>query len=165
MNLEHLSRTQKLTISGLMMALYIVVLYTTQSFSFGPYQIRIATSLYAVSYLCPFLIIPMGLANLTANFLFGGLGILDIVGGGIVGIVTTSLIVLIKRMHWNTALIALPIIAIPGLGVAIWLSYLLQIPYPPLALSLCIGQTVPGLCGVLLVKALHRIFYERSVQA
>ena len=63
MNLEHLSTTQKLIISGLMMALYIVVLYTTQSFSFGPYQIRIATSLYAVSYLCPFLIIPMGLAS------------------------------------------------------------------------------------------------------
>ena len=77
MNLEHLSTTQKLTISGLMMALYIVVLYTTQSFSFGAYQIRIATSLYAVSYLCPFLIIPMGLANMLANFLFGGLGILD----------------------------------------------------------------------------------------
>ncbi len=164
MNLEHLSTTQKLTISGLMMALYIVVLYTTQSFSFGAYQIRIATSLYAVSYLCPFLIIPMGLANMLANFLFGGLGILDIVGGCIVGLLTTTLIVLIRRFRWNTAFIAIPIIAVPGLGVAVWLSYLLNIPYPALALSLCIGQTVPGLCGVLLVKVLHRLFYERSVR-
>ncbi len=164
MNLDHLSPTQKLTISGLMMALYIVVLYATQSFSFGPYQIRIATSLYAVSYLCPFLIIPMGLANLLANLLFGGLGILDILGGGIVGLLTTALIVLIRRRGWNVALIALPVIAVPGLGVAVWLSYLLRLPYGPLALSLCIGQTVPGLCGVMLVKVLQRLFYERSIR-
>lgn len=164
MRLDHLSATQKLTISGLMMALYIVVLYTTQSFAFGPYQIRIATSLYAVSYLCPFLIIPMGLANLLANLLFGGLGILDILGGGIVGLVTTGLIVLIRRFHWNMALIAIPIIAVPGLGVAVWLSYLLRLPYPALALSLCIGQTVPGICGALLVKALYPLFYERRVR-
>ena len=56
-----LSHVQKLTFSGLMIALYVTVLYLTQSFSFGAYQIRIATSLYALAYLFPFLVVPWGL--------------------------------------------------------------------------------------------------------
>ena len=73
--------TRKLTISAMVVALYIVVLYVTQSVSFGAYQIRIATSLYALAYAFPFLVIPMGIGNLISNFLFGGLGIFDMVGG------------------------------------------------------------------------------------
>lgn len=73
--------TRKLTISAMVVALYIVVLYVTQSVSFGAYQIRIATSLYALAYAFPFLVIPMGIGNLISNFLFGGLGILDMIGG------------------------------------------------------------------------------------
>ena len=43
---ENMSKVQKLTVSAMVMALYVVVLYFTQSFSFGAYQIRIATALY-----------------------------------------------------------------------------------------------------------------------
>ena len=74
---ENMSKAQKLTFSAMIMALYIVVLYFTQSFSFGAYQIRIATSLYGLSYLFPFLVLPLGFANFIANMLFGGLGLLD----------------------------------------------------------------------------------------
>ena len=38
--------TRKLTISAMVVALYIVLIYLTQGISFGAYQIRIATSLY-----------------------------------------------------------------------------------------------------------------------
>ena len=48
---ENMSKVQKLTVSAMVMALYVVVLYFTQSFSFGAYQIRIATALYALAYL------------------------------------------------------------------------------------------------------------------
>lgn len=152
---ENMSKVQKLTFSAMMIALYAVVMYCTQSFVFGAYQIRIATALYGLSYLFPFLIVPLGLANGLSNLL-GGLGLLDIVGGGIVGLVTTLLIVGIRRKKWNKWLIALPIILVPGLGVATWLSYLLKIPYPLMALNLCVGQILPGICGVLLVKVLER---------
>ena len=47
----NMSRVQKLTFSAMVIALYVTVLYFTQSFSFGAYQIRIATALYALSYL------------------------------------------------------------------------------------------------------------------
>ena len=75
---ENMSKVQKLTVSAMVMALYVVVLYFTQSFSFGAYQIRIATALYALAYLFPFLVLPLGFANFIANFLFGGLGLLAV---------------------------------------------------------------------------------------
>lgn len=157
MVIKDMSKVQKLTFSAMVMALYIAVLYCTQSFSFGAYQIRIATSLYALSYLFPFLVLPLGLANFIANMLFGGLGLPDMLGGCLVGIITTSLIVGIRRLNWSRYLIFFPIVLVPGLGVATWLSYLLQMPYSALSVSLCIGQVIPAVCGVFLVKVLERV--------
>ena len=97
-----MSSTKKLTISAMIVALYIVVLYLTQSVSFGAYQIRIATSLYALAYAFPFLMVPMGVANLISNLLFGGLGPLDMFGGFMIGVITTGLIVLIRKYEMNT---------------------------------------------------------------
>ena len=64
---ENLSTTQKLTLSALVMALYVVVMFFTQSFAFGQYQVRIATAIYAMAGLYPFLILPLALANLLSN--------------------------------------------------------------------------------------------------
>ena len=122
-NLAKMSRVQKMTFSAMVMAMYIVILYFTQSFSFGAYQIRIATALYALAYLFPFLVLPLGLANFISNMLFGGFGIVDMAGGCIVGILAAACIVLIRRKNWSRVLIAVPIILVPGLGVAAYLSY------------------------------------------
>lgn len=162
---ENMSKVQKLTLSAMVMALYVVVLYFTQSFSFGAYQIRIATALYALAYLFPFLVLPLGFANFIANFLFGGLGLLDWFGGCFVGIIVTAIIVLIRRKGWSRWLMILPIILVPGLGVSSYLSYLLHVPYSALAVSLCIGQSVPAVCGVVLVNVLQRALYPKATKA
>ena len=162
---ENMSKVQKLTVSAMVMALYVVVLYFTQSFSFGAYQIRIATALYALAYLFPFLVLPLGFANFIANFLFGGLGLLDWFGGCFVGIIVTAIIVLIRRKGWSRWLMILPIILVPGLGVSSYLSYLLHVPYSVLATSLCIGQSVPVVCGVVLVNVLQRALYPKATKA
>ena len=162
---ENMSKFQKLTVSAMVMALYVVVLYFTQSFSFGAYQIRIATALYALAYLFPFLVLPLGFANFIANFLFGGLGLLDWFGGCFVGIIVTAIIVLIRRKGWSRWLMILPIILVPGLGVPSYLSYLLHVPYSVLATSLCIGQSVPAVCGVVLVNVLQRALYPKATKA
>ena len=168
MDIERMSRMQKMTFSAMMMAIYIVVLYLTQSFSFGAYQIRIATSLYALSYLFPFLVFPLGFANLISNMLFGGFGIADMIGGCLVGILTTASIVLIRKKGWNRTFIAVPIVLIP---VSIYflddsdnreihcLFYFLNIPYWLMALNLCIGQLIPAVVGVVLVKVLERVWH------
>ena len=162
---ENMSKVQKLTVSAMVMALYVVVLYFTQSFSFGAYQIRIATALYALAYLFPFLVLPLGFANFIADFLFGGLGLLDWFGGCFVGIIVTAIIVLIRRKGWSRWLMILPIILVPGLGVPSYLSYLLHVPYSVLATSLCIGQSVPAVCGVVLVNVLQRALYPKATKA
>ena len=149
-----MSPTRKIAISGIVMGLYIAIMFGTQSFAFGQYQIRIATSIYSLSAVYPFLVLPLGLSNLLSNVLMGGLGFFDIVGGGTVGIITATSVYLIKKFNLNDWLIAVPIIFGPGLIVPIWLSYILGLPYVPLAISLCIGQLIPGIVGVILVKQL-----------
>ena len=86
MDMKKMTKTQKLAFSAMVMALYIVMMYVTQSFAFGQYQVRIATALYATAYLFPFLVLPLGLSNLLSNVIMGGLGVFDIVGGGLVGL-------------------------------------------------------------------------------
>ena len=153
---QPMKKTQKLTFSGVIIAIYVVVMYFTQSFAFGAYQIRIATTLYALSYLYPFLVLPLGLANLISNLLMGGMGLFDIVGGTFVGIITSSAVYLVHHFRWNKLLIIPPIIAGPGLIVPIWLTGITGMPYPLLALNLCIGQAVPAAAGYFLVTLFEK---------
>lgn len=154
--MKHLSNTQKLTISALFVTSYIILMYFTQSFSFMQYQIRIATALYALSAIFPFLIVPSGIANFLSNTIFGGLGILDMLGGLFVGLLTASLIVLIKKSKLPLYFICLPIIFIPGLVVPMYLHILLNLPYWVLAVNILIGQIPPSLLGYFLVATLEK---------
>ena len=151
--MKKVSNLRKLTISALVIALYVVIMYITQNFAFGQYQIRIATGLYALAYQFPFLIIPLALANLLSNLVMGGLGLFDIIGGFFVGLITTTLIVFIKKLKITSWLAPLPIAIIPAFVVPIWLSIILEIPYWALVLSLSVGQIISAYTlGLLLVK-------------
>ena len=154
MDMKKINQTQKLTLSAMTAAIYIAVMYLTQNFAFGQYQVRIATAIYALSYLFPFLVLPLGLANLLSNLLMGGLGLLDTIGGGLVGVLTAGCCALIRRLQLNESLLAIPVTCIPALGVSLWLSSLLNLPYWALASSLLAGQTICGISGVLLIKLL-----------
>ncbi|MBQ6595246.1 MAG: QueT transporter family protein [Clostridia bacterium] len=158
MDMRKLSSARKLTISGAVMALYIVVMYLTQSFAFGQYQVRIATAIYGTAYLFPFLVVPLGLSNLISNMVMGGLGVFDIVGGGLVGLLTAGSCALLGRRRITEWSVAAPIALIPALGVSLWLSPLLEVPYAALAGSLLVGQVISGFVGALLVKALKRVW-------
>lgn len=131
-------------------------MYFTSGFAFGQYQIRIATSLYALSAVYPFLIIPLALANMLSNILLGGLGILDIVGGFIVGLVTTVAVYLVSKFNLNDIFIGVALVLGPGLVVPIWLSRILNVPYIVLAVSLCIGQLFPAIIGVIIVRQVKK---------
>lgn len=154
MDMKNLNKTQKITVSGVVMALYIVVMYFTQSFAFGQYQVRVATAIYGTAYLFPFLVVPLGLSNLLSNMIMGGLGFFDIVGGGLVGLATAGCCALLGRKHVTAWSVALPIALIPALGVSLWLSGLIGVPYWALAGSLLVGQAIAGAIGAILVKAL-----------
>ena len=161
-DIQNLSKTQKLTISAAVMAIYIVLMYFTQSFAFGQYQVRIATAIYATAYLFPFLVLPLGLSNLLANMLMGGLGVFDIVGGGLVGILTAGSCALLGKYRRSPWFTAVPIALIPALGVSTWLSQILGLPYWALAGSLLVGQAISGLVGAMLVQALARVWKREA---
>lgn len=153
-------RTKKLTLSAMVLALYVVIMWLTQSFSFGAYQIRLATALYSLSYLFPFLVVPLGLANMISNLVLGGMGLPDILGGLVVGILTAFLNYLIRRRGWSPLLTAVPVIIVPGFGVAVWLSGILNIDYFTLAAGLLIGQIIPGILGAVLAVSLKGRFVK-----
>ena len=144
------------------MAVYIVTMYLTQSFAFGQYQVRIATAIYGIAYLFPFLTVPLGLSNLLSNLLMGGLGVFDIVGGGLVGLLTAGCCALAGKKMCPEWTVAIPITLIPALGVSLWLSGLIGVPYFSLAGSLLVGQFICGIVSVLLVHALKRIKEDKE---
>lgn len=151
-----LNKTKKITLSGITIALYVVTMYFTQGFAFGQYQVRLSTSLYSLGYIFPFLVIPMGIANFISNTLMGGLGLFDMFGGAIVGIITTGLSALIKIYKLPKVLLIFPVLLIPSLMVPIWLSILLNLPYGILLSSLLIGQAISSVVGYILVIILEK---------
>ncbi|MEN1760344.1 QueT transporter family protein [Anoxynatronum sibiricum] len=151
--------TRSLTFSAIVIALYVVIMFFTQSFAFGQYQVRIATSLYALAAINPVLIIPLGAANFLSNTILGGLGPMDMIGGFMVGIFTAAGCRYARKVH--LLLVALPIMAIPTLMVPLWLSPLINVPYGILAVSIGVGQVIPGMVGVLMVKYLEGPLSDR----
>ena len=149
-----INSTKKLTISAMVIALYVIIMYVTESFAFGAVQVRIATALYSLSYFFPFLVLPLGLANLLSNIL-GGMGMVDMLGGCGVGIITSFCVYMVRKAKLPFFLVAVPIVLGPGLIVPIWLTSFTGVPYPALAVSLCLGQVAPAILGAAAVKVLE----------
>ena len=92
----------------------------------------------------------------------GGFGMVDAIGGAIVGLVTTGLIVLAKRQGFGNWVLIPIITLVPGLIVPIWLSYFLSVPYWVLVSSLVVGQFVCGVVSYFLINALERVVYRKK---
>ncbi|MCL2422268.1 MAG: QueT transporter family protein [Defluviitaleaceae bacterium] len=148
-----MNKTKIICISGIIMAMYIAIMFATQGFAFGAYQIRIATALYALSYTFPFLVLPLALANMLANAM-GPMGVWDMLGGFAIGLITSGGVYLVRRFNWPMLLVIPIIILAPALVVPIWLSYILSLPYFALVISIGIGQILPAIVGYLLIKML-----------
>lgn len=152
-----LNPTQKLVLSAIIMALYIAILFISQAISFGAVQMRLATALYGLTYIFPFLVVPLSLANAIANS-FGGLGLIDVVGGFCASFLATGSIYLIRKIKLSSWFIVLPILLVPS--VPIWLSALLKLPYVALVINLILGQLVPAILGAVLVHELAKRGYK-----
>lgn len=160
--MKQFNNSQRLTISAISIAMYLALMIGTQGFAFGQYQVRIATALYGLSAIFPFTIPAFTIANFLSNTVMGGFGMVDAIGGAIVGLLTTGLIVLAKRQglgNW----VLIPIITfVPGLIVPIWLSYFLPVPYWVLVSSLVVGQFVCGVVSYFLINALEKVVYKNK---
>ena len=158
MSAFRIDTSKKLTVSAMVMALYVVVMYCTSSFAFGAVQVRIATVLYSVSWYFPFLVLPLGLANLLSNII-GGMGPVDMFGGCAVGMITSFLVYILRRSKLPFFAAAVPIVFCPGLIVPVSHTGTLRpgftgVPYGALAVNLCLGQLAPAVLGALAIKLL-----------
>ena len=121
------------------MAVYVVMLSVMQPISFGAVQVRLATGLYALAFHNPWLVVPLGLANFLGNSV-GGLGLIDMLGGLVVGLLTAFLIS--KMRHLPSHLAVLPIAFVPSVIVPLWLGPIIGVPYTVLFLNVLVGQTI-----------------------
>ncbi len=125
--------------AALVAALYflLVVLPPFSSFAYGPLQVRVAEALTVLPYLFPETIFGLTLGCFLAN-LFGGLGFLDFFFGTLCTFCAAWWTSRVPRSF----LAPLPPILVNGFGVALYLSYLLKIPYLTTALYILLGEVV-----------------------
>lgn len=157
MNKKQTAAVYRIALSAVVVAVYFAVMLLTAEFSFGIYQIRIATALYALSMPFPFLVLPLGIANCLSNIL-GGMA-WDIGGGFLVGLLTAGICAAFGKFplgRWKALLVLPAIELIPALSVPLWLAPTLGVPYWTLAASLLVGQIIPAFAGAFLVFLLEK---------
>jgi len=146
---------QKLVLSGLVIAMYIVLTGLFAGISFGAVQIRVSNVIYSLSFLYPFLVIPTAIGVGLSNVLFGGLGLIDIVFGSLTGLIVCSIISKLPRPLY---IIPVKILGV-GLLVPLWLHYFFELPYFTLVISISLGQVFPALAGYFLIKWIENNSY------
>lgn len=157
MNKKQTAAVYRIALSAVVVAVYFAVMLLTAEFSFGIYQIRIATALYALSMPFPFLVLPLGIANCLSNIL-GGMA-WDIGGGFLAGLLTAGICAAFGKVplgRWKALLVIPAIELIPALSVPLWLAPTLGVPYWTLAASLLVGQIIPAFAGAFLVFLLEK---------
>ena len=83
-------------------------------------------------------------------------------GGGLVGLLTAGACAPLGKKRITEWSVVLPITLVPALGVSLWLSGIIGVPYWTLAASLLVGQAISGVVGALLIKALKTIWKEKA---
>ncbi len=105
--------------------------------SYGPVQVRIAEALVVLPFIDPSAIIGLFLGCVLAN-VYGGLGMVDIIGGSLCTLVAAYLTYRVK----NPKLAPLPPVLINAFGVSIYLHLLFDLPYWITVLYIGIGEVI-----------------------
>lgn len=85
------TNAKKIMIIAIFATLYTIIVGVFAIFSFNPLQARLADALLPLSMIFGIpSVLGFGLGALVSNFLFGGLGIIDIIGGAAANIIACS---------------------------------------------------------------------------
>lgn len=86
------SNSKRITVVAIFASLYTITVGIFAFMSFTPFQARLADALLPLSMIFGIpSIVGFGLGALVSNFLFGGLGIIDIIGGATANFLACSL--------------------------------------------------------------------------
>jgi len=123
-------------------AIYVVLSILFAPISYGPVQVRIAEALVVLPFIDPSAIIGLFLGCVLAN-VYGGLGMVDIIGGSLCTLIAAYLTYKVKKPK----LAPLPPVLINAFGVSIYLHLLFDLPYWITVLYIGIGEAIA--CYVL----------------
>ena len=138
---------KSMTKAAILAAVYVVLTIAFGEFSYGPIQFRIAEALVILPMVEPSAILGVFLGCMIAN-IFGGYGLIDIIGGSLVTLVAAY----ITSKMPNKVLGALPPVILNALIVSIWLNKLTNIPYIAIVLNIALGEIAAvGVLGIPLL--------------
>ena len=123
-------------------AIYVILTIIFAPISYGPIQVRIAEALVILPFIEPSAIIGLFIGCILAN-VYGGLGIVDIIGGSFCTLIAAYLTSKVR----NPKLAPLPPVIINAFGVSIYLHLLFDLPYWITVLYIGIGELIA--CYVL----------------
>ena len=123
-------------------AIYVILTIIFAPISYGPIQVRIAEALVILPFIEPSAIIGLFIGCILAN-IYGGLGMVDIIGGSFCTLIAAYLTSKVK----NPKLAPLPPVIINAFGVSIYLHLLFDLPYWITVLYIGIGEFIA--CYVL----------------
>lgn len=118
-------------------AIYVILTIIFAPISYGPVQVRIAEALVVLPFIEPSAIIGLFVGCILAN-IYGGLGMVDIIGGSFCTLIAAYLTSKVK----NPKLAPLPPVIINAFGVSIYLHLLFDLPYWITALYIGIGEVI-----------------------
>jgi len=148
---------------GLIGALYAVLTIILAPLSYGVYQIRVAEALTVL----PFIYAPAALGLFAGCFvanIFGGNGLIDIIFGSLLTLISGVATAMLSRLGSKgisaIALLApMPPVVINALGVSLYLSKIMEVPYWSTVTLVGTGQLIacyalglPFLIFLLLMK-------------
>lgn len=144
--------TRRLTRGAMIAGIYIAVTYLLAPISFGPLQFRAAEALTLLpivySEAVPALFIGVLLANI-----FGGLGLVDIIGGSLV----TLLAAYVTYRFRDSYIAYLSPIVFNGFLISIYLHLLFGLPYWLTVLQISVSEAVVVLVlGYPLIRYLKK---------
>lgn len=118
-------------------AIYVILNIIFAPISYGPVQVRIAEALVVLPFIDPSAIIGLFIGCILAN-VYGGLGMVDIIGGSLCTLIAAYLTSKMK----NPKLAPLPPVLINAFGVSIYLHLLFDLPYWITVLYIGIGEVI-----------------------
>lgn len=151
--------TREIALAIIFSVLYAVAVIALAPISFSIFQIRIADSLLPLAIIFGWsAIIGITMGTIVANF-FGGLGVIDVVGGAAANFVATLLAWKIGRKggigDWILA-IAMEVLVVT-LIVGGYLSYLFNMPLSLALFGILVGSLIAiGFLGYVLLKLMSR---------
>ena len=122
---------------ALIAAIYVTISIIFAPISYGPVQVRIAEALTVLPFIDPAAIGGLFLGCILSN-LWGGLGIVDVLGGSFCTLIAAVLTYRMKK----PILAPLPPVLVNAIGVSLYLHLLFEIPYWLTVIYIGFGQFI-----------------------